>query len=360
MGNRMAATRTGSGAATDGFLANLFDRIDINKTTPDTYASSYGLHVLSIEYPACNLLPPDTLPNLAPPQDVSRREPPPAEKAIGVYETTFYAILREKPMSMPPVLPASNHLALLGAVERLGSGEGTSKLELVCLYDGDTCDTIYHFKLTTHCAKGTDVSRYELTPAQWQFMLGFAETYEWLRTLQDLVTRKSYRAVFHVRERLIKHFGEKLAASEEAAWSAAWGTSIGKPPANNVEAAADRAMNSAKVYASINQGWTALDGEVAQGGKKNTIHCMTLFRTLHAALQSLNPPEAIVPASLCLARSYHVKLILESFESQFYGAEYYSSLTCEQLLTDLHQQANETRVSSRSPLALSGVATAPG
>ncbi|KAK4547784.1 hypothetical protein LTR36_000742 [Oleoguttula mirabilis] len=357
----MAAIHARSDAATDRFLASTFGRIDLSEPKAD--ASRYDLHLLKLEYPACNLLPPNTLPNLAPPTNLMRRDTPPLDKqSIGITEATFLVAFPKKPRAVSPVLPTYNHLALLGAVDDLSSGAGESKLKVVCYYSGRLCNTIYRIKLTKSYkhVRGTSEMNFDLTSGQWKLLLGFEDSYGWIRTLQNIVTRESYRAVYHVRERLVEHFGEEIAASEEEAWPTAWASSIAPSVANAEDAAADRAMASAREYANAYQTWLTLDCEEPESRKRTEVHAMTVFRALHAAIGSLSPPELITPNNFNHATHQHTRLVLEDFESLLYGADFSYKLTAEQLLTNLLAQAMETRVDGESKLVLSDITRLPG
>lgn len=361
----MTHPRNNDTAATDQLLASSFADVGLAATRTEQDASKHDFHLLSYEFPACNLLPGvGVLPNLESPLNVARREPPPVNRRmIGVADTTFYTaftINRRSPVW--PMQPPHNHMSLIAAIQELSNERGTSKLELVCYYDGQLCDTIYRFKLATKYEQpeSAKVTLFDLTFTHWTLLQGFSDDYEWIQTLQGLVTRSSYRAVYHVRERLASFYGEAKAASEEQAWPYDWGSLSASAPWNLQEWATGLAMTGSRTYAATYQSWMALDTSILRGGTKARVLSMTAFRGLHAALKSLSPPELIIPRKMCHATSHHTKLVFEEFERLLYRRTFASTLTAEQLLTYLRLQAMETTVDLDAGLTLSNVMLKPG
>jgi len=348
----------------DHHLARAFSKVDINRPlAAEDDPSRHDFHLLSLEYPACNLLPPGCLPHLAPPQYVALMNAPPVDKrAIGVDETTFFAVLPVKARSTTPVSPPYNHMALLAAVDQLSSGSGESRLEVVCFYDVERGGIVYRLKLTTSYRGEADVDvvAFELGSGQWRLLLGSTEFYGWIGILQGLVARSTYWAVYHVREKLAEAYGVQVAAEEERAWPIGWGSVRHSASADTSEAALSAAMGKARTYEATNQDWLALDSTDLEGDVSVEVHAMTLFRALHAVLQSLSPPDPISPSCLGYANSRYTKLVLEDLGSLLYGIDFHYTITAKQLLAYLFRLPTGTRVANDSKLTVFEIMTLPG
>lgn len=72
------------------------------------------------------------------------------------------------------------------------------------------CEHVFDFELSRHEWKQLRVNR----------------SREWVVALDELITRNSDRAYYHVRNRLVCDYGEELAVEEEALWSTRWGGTL--------------------------------------------------------------------------------------------------------------------------------------
>ena len=74
----------------------------------------------------------------------------------------------------------------------------------------------------------------ELSQNEWDEIVrgeselgGVGEDCRWVKALEELITRSSDRAYYHVRNRLAADYGEEVAVEEEASWVSEWaGTSV--------------------------------------------------------------------------------------------------------------------------------------
>ena len=63
---------------------------------------------------------------------------------------------------------------------------------------------------------------FEVSREQWQKTIDEGGSL-WVEALDELMTRRSDRAYYHVRNRLGCDYGEEAARTEEARWSEEWG-----------------------------------------------------------------------------------------------------------------------------------------
>jgi hypothetical protein len=151
-----------------------------------------------------------------------------------------------------------------------------------------------------------------LCARQWNLLLGFTGMYPWVRILQGLVERSSYRAVYHIRNQLVGHYGHHVAAAEERTWP--------QPlPVEDIDAELRRDLQACEAFAAQIRDWLTLDHEVTSVWAPMNVLGMTVFRALHAAfLESCQPPERVSPAAVEHATSPHTKAAFEIFEQKFY------------------------------------------
>jgi len=70
----------------------------------------------------------------------------------------------------------------------------------------------------------------ELSQNEWEGIVrgeseleGIGEGCRWVQALEELITRSSDRAYYHVRNRLAADYSAEAAAEEEASWGEQWG-----------------------------------------------------------------------------------------------------------------------------------------
>ena len=183
------------------------------------------LHVLEIEYPVRDLLPPDTEPLLQPPAKLGSREAPPHDqRRAGVFQSTCRIHIpieeRENVCDGFSDMFICQHVAF----QSMSCGPGTSRLEAVTFhddgYEGEVVRLFLHVSLT----KDVEDHHYtfEILREKWQKMVDEDED-SWVKALDELMTRRSDRAYYHVRNRIAADYGEDVAVAEEAVWGTRWG-----------------------------------------------------------------------------------------------------------------------------------------
>ena len=183
------------------------------------------LHVLEIEYPVRGLLPPDTEPLLTPPVKLDTREAPPHDqRRAGVYQSTCRVHIpiekRDNGCDGFPDMLVARHVAF----KSMSCGPGSSRLEAVTFHeDGYEGEVI---RLSLHVSLKRDVEdhyyTFEILREKWQTIVDEDES-SWVKALDELMTRRSDRAYYHVRNRIAADYGEEAAVVEEATWGAGWG-----------------------------------------------------------------------------------------------------------------------------------------
>ena len=199
-------------------LASLFEDISL-EDVPTT-------HVLEIEYPVRGLLPPDTEPSLTPPVELGNREAPPHDQTrAGVFQSICRIhIPIEEHHNGSDSFPEDELIPQLTAFQNMTRGPGTSRLSVVMFHDEGFADEF--LRLDPHISlKRETTSRhydFEISLKQWQKMVNEDQSL-WVKVLDELITRRSVRAYYHVRNRMAADYGEEAAVAEEAKWGAGWG-----------------------------------------------------------------------------------------------------------------------------------------
>ena len=198
-------------------LVSLFEDFKLNDAP--------NKHVLEIEYPVRSLLPSGVEPLLKPPAELDHREAPPHDqRRAGVFQSACHIFIptdeRDNSCDGFPDMLVSQH----SAFNSLTCGPGTSKLEAVTFYDEGYEREV--LRLCLHVSLAQDVEdhdyTFELSREQWRKMVDEGGCL-WVEALDELLTRRSDRAYYHVRNRLAGDYGEDVAMAEEAEWSAGWG-----------------------------------------------------------------------------------------------------------------------------------------
>jgi hypothetical protein len=199
-------------------LASLFEDISL-EDVPTT-------HVLEIEYPVRGLLPPDTEPLLTPPAELGDREAPPHDQTrAGVFQSTCrIPIPIEERHNGSDSFPEDELIPQFTAFQNMARGPGTSRLSAVTFYDEGFSDEFIRLDLYVSLKRETSPRHYdfELSLKQWQKMVKEDES-SWVKALDELITTRSVRAYYHVRNRLAADYDVEAAVAEEAKWGAGWG-----------------------------------------------------------------------------------------------------------------------------------------
>jgi hypothetical protein len=186
------------------------------------------LHVLEIEYPVRGLLPPDTEPLLTPPVKLDSREAPPHDqRRAGVFQSTCRVHIpiqkRENVCDGFQDSFVSQH----NAFKSMSCGPGTSRLEAVVFHDDGYEGEVVRLSLHISLKRDSEDHYYtfEILREKWRKMVDEDED-SWVRALDKLMTRRSDRAYYHVRNRIAADYGEEAAVAEEAKWGAGWGGTL--------------------------------------------------------------------------------------------------------------------------------------
>lgn len=182
-------------------------------------------HVLELEYPVRRLLPPHFEPSLEPPANLDRREAPPHDQCrAGVYQSVCRIYFATENRKNPNAGFDDWWYTLHSAFESLTYGPGTSKLEAVSFRDHEMDEDVIRVCLHTSLDQEAESHSYdfEFTGEQWKRMVEKKES-SWVDALDELITRRSDLAYYHVRNRVACDYGQDFAVAEEALWSARWG-----------------------------------------------------------------------------------------------------------------------------------------
>jgi hypothetical protein len=184
-------------------------------------------HVLEIEFPVRGILPPgfdppDYTPLLNPPANLNRREASPDDQTrLGVYQSSCRIHLDTKNRKIP-----SRHTltSLQDTFKILTCGPGHSYLQAVAFYDPGMEKEFVRVSLHITFKQDANAHDYdfEFTLKEWQHIVNEGGC-SCVRALDEIMTRSSDRAYYHVRNRLACDYGWEFAKSEEARWSAQWG-----------------------------------------------------------------------------------------------------------------------------------------
>lgn len=181
-------------------------------------------HTLEIAYPDCEILPQDTEPLLTPPVGLGNRQAPPHDQTrAGVYQSKclIHIPIEERANAS---FPEDSLLPQFAAFENMARGYGNSYLGAVHFYDKELLGEYLRLELEIYIKKEHRVRHYdfELTRAEWEKKV-IEDQSPWVKALDDLMTRRTDRAYYHVHNRLASDRGEEAAVAEEAKWSAGWG-----------------------------------------------------------------------------------------------------------------------------------------
>ena len=184
-------------------------------------------HLLRINFPATELLPPGKSPFLEKPPNISYREEP----KLGTYHLTdstldfFARFAAHTTDSVPP--PPDNESDISVHVSRLATAPGVSDSHFVSCFIDDDVVTRCRLRTTwiTSRGKSEQEERYfELDSLEWQLHLLYADSNphgDWITLLHDLMTGASDRAVLHRRQNL-EAYNRDFADRQDAVWDVFW------------------------------------------------------------------------------------------------------------------------------------------
>ncbi|KAK5732903.1 hypothetical protein LTR17_010176 [Elasticomyces elasticus] len=285
---------------------------------------------------------------------------PPEKQVLGIVETAFHAVLSLEAACRPQVSYTDAGLALLAEVEWLAGDEGISTLHFVCFWDESRKGSFWRFELTSFRGYLAGAKQFELNEEQFRQFLVCGDHFAWIVTMQHLVARTSYRAIYEVRERLATFYGEDAVAHEEHNWRRAFASA---GPADLAESKAGkvvRVMQQAREYATNNATWLALDATVPAKQSVKTMHSKAVYCALLAALESMKSPGIICPDTMAYDSHEHTKLVLEKLEG-YYGSEHsYLAVTARGLLDELRRDALWCTLDAKTGISLRHIKTAPG
>jgi hypothetical protein len=181
-------------------------------------------HVLEIEFPVRDLIDPSNYtPLLTPPANLNLREAPREDqRKVGVFQSACRIHLQKTENHKPP--NRNTWTSLQDAFRILTCGPGHSRLQAVAFYDPglekEMVRVFLHISLKQDAnALGYD---YEFTLKEWQHIVDEGGC-SVVHALDEIMTRRSDRAYYHVRNRLACDYGWEFAKAEEARWIAQWG-----------------------------------------------------------------------------------------------------------------------------------------
>jgi hypothetical protein len=209
-------------------LASMFEDINLHDVM--------NSHILEIEFPVSELLSNNNqIPHLDPPAALETREAPPHDqRRAGVYQSV--CCLAHKITEFGPNPHRENYDWLTRrklAFGHLAHGPAKSLLRAVAFHDGELGEDrlrlmfcVRYYGTTDPCSRRSTY-RYdvELSQKEWDEIVrgeseleGIGEDCRWVKALEELITRSSDRAYYHVRNRLAADYCAEAAAEEEASW----------------------------------------------------------------------------------------------------------------------------------------------
>ncbi|KAK5725294.1 hypothetical protein LTR17_013057 [Elasticomyces elasticus] len=362
----MAHTQASEDLTVAGLLASRLAGVDLQATTfaaPSVKTKDhYVHHALYFDYPACRLLPDSVrFPKLPSPVDAAFMDAPPPEKQVlGIVETGFHAVLPLKAACRPQVSYTDAGLALLAEVEWLAGDEGISTLHFVRFWDESRKGSSWRFELTSFRGYLAGAKQFELNEEQFRQLLVCGDHFAWIVTMQHLVARTSYRAIYEVRERLATFYGGGAVAHEEQNWRRGFASAR---PADLAEPKSEKVvseMQQAREFATNNATWLAMDATVPAKQSVKTVHSMTVHYSLFAALESLNAPDIICPDTLAYDSHEHTQLVLKNLEGYYALETSCLAVTARGLLDELRRDALWCTLDANNGISLNHIKTAPG
>lgn len=201
-------------------------KLSVAPQETETASNPQDGHVLSLEFPAVDLLPENVHPHIERPANLEHRRQPDPNSLQPDLGSEFFAVL--KPQTRRTASLASTHHgcnAVIGAIESLKDIRGSSVLRVVTFKNNADLESLgYRFELRTNLRRPfgdtSSSQQIELNQEASSSLLSYADNEPWIYLLRDLMTRASELAFFEVRARLLNAYPD--AALEEYQWESAW------------------------------------------------------------------------------------------------------------------------------------------
>lgn len=214
-------------------LASLFSDITLHDADP------LNSHILEIEFPVSELLSPNTtqVPHLDPPAALATHEAPPHDQQrAGVTQSICrlcLAISKHGPNNALRLDYDRRSARSKMAFGHLAYGPATSLLRAVAYHDGELGEDRLRLLFFVQYYDADPCGRYayrydvEISQNEWNQLVrgeselaGVGEDCKWVKALDELITRSSDRAYYHVRNRLVADYGEEGTVEGVASWGA--------------------------------------------------------------------------------------------------------------------------------------------
>lgn len=187
-------------------------------------------HILAFEFPAVDLLPPNTHVRIGKPFNIERRRQPDANSLHPDLGTEFFTILQpENTRSSASPLDHEGSDRPIQAINSLRDTPGCSRLRVVIFNTKNTSSSdnlIVRFQLQTNTfgpfGETSTKQEFELEEGGWFSLLFNLHSEPWVDLLHHLVSRASERAYFEVRSRLFEAYGAEVVAAEEERREEMW------------------------------------------------------------------------------------------------------------------------------------------
>lgn len=165
-------------------------------------------HMLFLEYPATSLIPSSPTGRfslrLQQPKDAAYREMPDLGKYSLQERGLDYFIRYDVTLRWPQGFPQPNFTDHPSAINQLSTCGGRSVLEAVTVSDNKLGEDSYIFRLTTlwHPSGAHQVHNFPFSKKDWKYLTTSPVSKAWTSLFQDLFSRASDRAYFHVKRQL--------------------------------------------------------------------------------------------------------------------------------------------------------------
>lgn len=187
-------------------------------------------HILAFEFPAVDLLPPNTHVRIGKPFNIEHRRRPDANSLHPDLGTEFFTILQPentRPSSSPLDHEGSDRL--IQAINSLRDIPGSTRLRVVIFNTKNTSSAdslIVRFQLQTSTSgpfgSASTKQEFELEEGGWFSLLFNLHAEPWVDLLHHLINRASERAYFEVRSKLLEAYGAEVVAAEERRREEMW------------------------------------------------------------------------------------------------------------------------------------------
>lgn len=183
-------------------------------------------HILRIRFPVRDLLPNDTEPVLDPPTNIAMREAPPVDqRRLGISQSLCMLIIDCNTTALACGQAFNTSAPIDGISEILACGPGKSRLDAVVFHDTNQKQRVLRLSFQIALLQNHEhaqVYTFSMPIGEWNRVIEEQDS-PWILAPDELITRSSPRAYYHVRNRLAFDSGQKYAVAEEAGWSARCG-----------------------------------------------------------------------------------------------------------------------------------------